>query len=327
MKRQRLPLDAAQLKEQFEAFRKKFGREPKADDPIFFDPESDEPTPMPDSAMAEAFSELEAALDEIGAPPAVIYAVRKTKRLVTEENQRYLSAPEQEEWDAAICEYQMRIADESSAIDLCFSLPELIPDTRGQARSTDELSVAAKLSLMTRTAYSDGISSFPLEGTFLNAWLSLVCMRLGVSQNSSDAFRTCLGTNMNDIQSVLDKLVTEFESRPEPDASRDKTAKIEEIRSLPDSWFGEVPEIRSDVREQTDRAFGQIQRVLAECRQANIPIEAVERMLFRFWLRTWVINNDLPEPYFQNLDLYLDEVAARVDLYMAEYARPLQIIQ
>jgi hypothetical protein len=102
MKRQRLSLDATLLREQFDAFRKKFGRDPKADDPIFFDPESDEPSPMPDSVMAEAFSELEAALDEIGAPPAVIYAFRKTKRLMTEENQRYLSAPEREEWDAAI---------------------------------------------------------------------------------------------------------------------------------------------------------------------------------------------------------------------------------
>jgi hypothetical protein len=327
MKRQRLPLDAALLKEQFEAFRKKFGRDPNADDPIFFDPERDEPSPMPESAMVEAFSELEAALDEIGAPPAVIYAVRKTKRLVTEENKRYLSTPEQEEWDAAICEYQMRIADESSAIDLCFSLPAFIPYMPGQARSNDETSVAEKLSLMARTAYSDGISSFPLEGTFLNAWLSLVCMRLGVCQNSSDAFRTCLGTNMNDIQTVLDKFVSEFEGKTEQDALHEKTAKIEEIRSLPDSWFGDVPETQSDAREQTDRAFVQIQRVLAECRQANIPIEVVERMLFRYWLRTWVINNDLPEDYFQKLDLDLDEVAVRVDLYMTAYARPLQIIQ
>jgi hypothetical protein len=327
MKRQRLPLDAALLKEQFEAFRKKFGRDPKADDPIFFDPESDQPRPMPDSVMAEAFSELEAALNEIGAPPAVIYAVRKTNRLVTEENKRYLSAPEQEEWDAAISEYQMRISDESSAIDLCFSLPEFFQNMRDQARSNDETSVAEKLSLMARTAYSDGISSFPLEGTFLNAWLALVCMRLGVSQNSSDAFRTCLGTNMNDIQSVLDKLVSEFEGKKEPSALREKTAKIEEIRSLPDSWFGEVPENRSDAREQTDRAFAQIQRVLAECRQANIPIETVERMVFRYWLRTWVINNDFHEAYFQKLDLHLDEVAARVGLYMTEYARPLRIIQ
>jgi len=89
---------------------------------------------MPDSAMAEAFSALEAALDEIGAPPAVIYAFRKTKRLMTEENQRYLSASEQEEGDAAICEYQMRIADESSAIDLCFSLPDFLSDKRYLAR-------------------------------------------------------------------------------------------------------------------------------------------------------------------------------------------------
>jgi hypothetical protein len=44
--------------------------------------------------------------------PAIIYAFRKTKRLMTEENQLYLSAPEQQEWDARSanirCGSQMR---------------------------------------------------------------------------------------------------------------------------------------------------------------------------------------------------------------------------
>jgi hypothetical protein len=324
MKRQRLSLDAALLKEQFEAFRKKFGRDPTPADPIFFDPESDELRPMPDSAHAEALIELAAALDEIGAPAAVIYAFRKTQRLVTDENQKYLTTSEQEEWDAAICEYQMRIADESGSIDLCYSLPEAFQD---ESRSTDERSAADRMSRMACAAYKAGISTFPLEGTFLNAWLSLVSMRLGVSHGSSDAFRACLGTNMIEIQSILDKLVEDLDGRPEPDMLRDKITKIEEIRSLPDSWLGEVPDTRSDVREQTDRAFTQIQALLAECRHANIPVVAIERMLFRYWLRTWVINNDLPEAYFQKLDLHLGEVVVCIDLYMEKYAGPLRTIQ
>jgi hypothetical protein len=47
MKQQRRPLNAEPLKEQFEAFRQKFGGEPTAADPIFFDPASDEPRPSP----------------------------------------------------------------------------------------------------------------------------------------------------------------------------------------------------------------------------------------------------------------------------------------
>jgi hypothetical protein len=128
MKRQRLPLDTALLKEQFEAFRQKFGRAPMSTDLIFFDPVSDDPRAIPESAHGEALAELAAALDEIGAPPAIRYAFRKTERIVTEENQKYLTATEQEEWDAAICEYEMRIADESGSIDLCYSLPESFTD-------------------------------------------------------------------------------------------------------------------------------------------------------------------------------------------------------
>jgi hypothetical protein len=215
MKRQRPPLNADLLKEQFEAFRQKFGREPTPSDPIFFDPESDELRPMPESAHAQALAELAEALDKIGAPAAIIYAFRKTERLVTEESQKYLSDAEQKEWDDAICEYRTRIADETSSIELCYSLPEPGGDAPSRTITADERSAAECLSRMTRTAYLDGISSFPLEGTFLNAWLSLVCLRLGVSHSSTDAFRMCLGTNMNEIQRVLDKLAEEFEGRPE----------------------------------------------------------------------------------------------------------------
>ena len=40
----RLPTAAEALQEQFRLFREKFGRDPKPDEPIFFDPDQDQPT-------------------------------------------------------------------------------------------------------------------------------------------------------------------------------------------------------------------------------------------------------------------------------------------
>ena len=41
----------ASLKKQHEAFKEKFGREPGSDDPLFFDPDYDVPTPLADSKL------------------------------------------------------------------------------------------------------------------------------------------------------------------------------------------------------------------------------------------------------------------------------------
>lgn len=327
MKSRRSPLNAenkALLLRQFEAFRMKFGRDPVKGDPLFFDPTSDTPEPLLDPVQAQAHAELVVALEEIDAPPAIIYAVRKTQQLVTEANEKELTPEQQKEWDSAISEYETRIKDESYAIALCFSLPD---SSSGSLNSVDESFVATRLSLMIREAYSRGISSHPLEGTFLNAWLSLLCMKFNISQSSTEAFRTCLGTDMSEIQSILDEMADEFESSINTDALRKKTARIEEARELPASWFGEPPETRPAASTQIPSAFELVQRTLAECREASIPVDAVERMLFRYWLRTWVVNEDFPEAYFQSLDLHLSEVLSRVDRYMKKYAGPLRAIQ
>ena len=42
----------ATLEQQLEAFRRKFGREPGADDPVFFDPDEDYPTPLTEEKLA-----------------------------------------------------------------------------------------------------------------------------------------------------------------------------------------------------------------------------------------------------------------------------------
>ena len=326
MKSRHLPLNAdnkALLLRQFEAFRLKFGRDPVKGDPLFFDPNSDTPRPLLSPAQAQAQAELVAALEEIDAPPAIIYAFRKTQWLVTEENETELTGEEREEWDRAIIEYERRIKDESESIELCFSLPD---SSLHPVDSADETFVARRLSLMASTAYKKGISTHPLEGTFLNAWLSMLCMKFNISQSSTEAFRTCLGTDMEEVQSILDEFAHEFEGAVDGDVLRKRTSQIEEARLLPASWFGRPPETRSATSTQFSRAFELIQRVLAECREASIPVDAVERMLFRYWLRTWVINNDFPEAYFQILDLHLNEAHSRIDLYMKKYAGPLRTI-
>ncbi len=74
-------------------------------------------------------------------------------------------------------------------------------------------------------------------------------------------------------------------------------------------------------------AFELIQRVLGECRDDGISVELVERMLFRYWLRTSTINHDTIEAYFQRLDSAWAEVTAAVDLYIEKYAEPLRVMR
>ena len=45
------------LKAQLKAFKKKFGREPGPDDPVFFDPDYDSPTPISEEKLIESIIE------------------------------------------------------------------------------------------------------------------------------------------------------------------------------------------------------------------------------------------------------------------------------
>lgn len=67
------------LLKQREAFRKKFGRDPGPGDPVFFDPDADEPRPLSEGASDNPFDpEVLEALRKTGAAPQFIYAYRKT---------------------------------------------------------------------------------------------------------------------------------------------------------------------------------------------------------------------------------------------------------
>ena len=65
------------LLEQRKAFVEKFGREPDPEDPVFFDPDKDVPTPI-DPARLDA--DLEEAIRDAGIDPAKAEAIRKLLR-------------------------------------------------------------------------------------------------------------------------------------------------------------------------------------------------------------------------------------------------------
>src|SRR5436305_192043 len=95
-------------RKQIQAFRRKFGREMRPDDPFFFDP--DLPTPQfrhpGDSQKAMAF--LIDLMVEAGVPPEAIYAFKHTGGLFPSEETSF--TPDQEAvWNSAIHEYQEKL--------------------------------------------------------------------------------------------------------------------------------------------------------------------------------------------------------------------------
>jgi hypothetical protein len=84
------------IQQQRQKFIEKFGREPGADDPVFFD------LPHPEHLEAVMVEDMKAA----GLDPAFIYAFEKTGLLVTEQNQHLISETDLAAWDAAIREFE-----------------------------------------------------------------------------------------------------------------------------------------------------------------------------------------------------------------------------
>ncbi len=91
----------------FQRFREKFGRDPGPDDPVFFDPNADTPQELD---WDRVDSEIVGAMVKAGIEPENIYAYRKTEFIVTKENWGLLSKEQQQEWEAAIAEYEERLS-------------------------------------------------------------------------------------------------------------------------------------------------------------------------------------------------------------------------
>ncbi len=92
-----------ELEEQLEAFRRKFGRDPGSADPVFFDPDADQPRPIDGARLDAAITQ---ALKDGGVDPASIHAYQRTGMLVTRENLHQWSPCELEEFREALEEYR-----------------------------------------------------------------------------------------------------------------------------------------------------------------------------------------------------------------------------
>ena len=90
------------LQRQREKFIARYVREPGPDDPIFFDAPSDDEY---DAAVTKA-------MEQAGVAPAVIYAFRKTGRIITEANAKFVPAAAVEAWQHAIDEYAALMEDQ-----------------------------------------------------------------------------------------------------------------------------------------------------------------------------------------------------------------------
>jgi site-specific recombinase XerD len=75
------------IRRQLARFEEKFGRQPSGDEPIFFNPEEDVPTPIdPDFCV----DQIASAMERAGIDPAYVYAFRATDGVMPTEHNKAL---------------------------------------------------------------------------------------------------------------------------------------------------------------------------------------------------------------------------------------------
>jgi hypothetical protein len=97
------------IAQQKKLFREQFGREPGPDDPLFFDPGVAAPEFLSVESQEEIWKSLLQAAGDSEIDPAIVYAMNKTGRIVTETNAQFLTDAELQEWHDAVDEYHQRI--------------------------------------------------------------------------------------------------------------------------------------------------------------------------------------------------------------------------
>jgi hypothetical protein len=107
------PAELDVYREQRLAFRRKFGREMGPDDPFFFDPDAETPQFRSPRDIDSALALLARLMGEAGVDPASIYAFRRTRGLFP-TNQTHLTHDEMREWNAALGEYESKLARSST---------------------------------------------------------------------------------------------------------------------------------------------------------------------------------------------------------------------
>jgi hypothetical protein len=104
-------------------FIEKFGRDPGPNDPVFFDPTADEPTPIGAGAEEDMWTEILTVAEQAGLDQAHIQAWRELGYIITEVNRHLFSAMEVEAYLDAVTRYMEEQAgggeagDEANGVD------------------------------------------------------------------------------------------------------------------------------------------------------------------------------------------------------------------
>jgi len=101
---------AENIAQQTKLFREQFGRDPGPEDPLFFDPAVTTPQFLSGESANEVWSSLLQAAGDSEIDPALVYAMNKTGRIVTQQNMRFLTDADLQEWNDAVDEYHQMIA-------------------------------------------------------------------------------------------------------------------------------------------------------------------------------------------------------------------------
>ena len=97
------------IAEQKKLFRERFGRESGPDDPLFFEPRVAVPQFLSNASTDEVWKSLLQAAGDSGIDPAVVYAMNKTGRIVTETSLKFLTDSDLQEWSDAVDEYNRKL--------------------------------------------------------------------------------------------------------------------------------------------------------------------------------------------------------------------------
>jgi hypothetical protein len=280
-------------------------------------------TSMPD-AIAESLGheltdELRLVFRRANVSPDLIYAFSKTGRIVTEENRVRLSAAQHQEWKQALREYRRRAEADSRAVDLCYTLHH----ESGRSDLSDKRRFAAsELGVAVLNAMEEEVSSFAMEGVFLNAWLTLAFKRIHLFAEDAEQLRQQFGTDMAEIRGLLEQICDDLPSPSWSPALDKRIARIETARATPETWLGKPPASNEEAEWEMIPALEHLQFAIQFCSAAQVPEDVMEAMFLRFWLRTLVLNDRLPEIFFQTLDRNWELVHARVQSQRSKYAGP-----
>ncbi|MGC0422235.1 hypothetical protein [Embleya sp. AB8] len=96
----------AALEGQLVAFREKFGREPGPGDPVFFDPDADQPTGLTKAYFDDMMLDMAERAIEMGIDPAFFHASREVGYVVTAENRSAFTTAEVLAFDRALARHR-----------------------------------------------------------------------------------------------------------------------------------------------------------------------------------------------------------------------------